>query len=50
MRDEELGINAVAPLGEFMLWVLMPRAVPSANGVYPFRVLVGALRGDWECV
>ena len=50
MRNEELGIDAFAPLGQVMLWVLMPRAVPSANGVCPFRVLVGALRGDLECV
>ena len=37
--------------GEFMLWVLMPRAVPTADGVCPFRTQVGALGGgDWECV
>ena len=34
--------------GEFMLWVLMPRAVPTADEVCPFRTQVGALRGDWE--
>ena len=28
--------------GEFMLWVLMTRAVPSADGGCPFRVLVSA--------
>ena len=50
MRNEELGINAVAPLGEFMLWVLMPRAVPTADGVCPFRAQVSAKRGEWECI
>jgi hypothetical protein len=34
--------------GEFMLWVLMPRAVPSADGVCPFRGQVGALLEDCE--
>jgi len=32
--------------GEFMLWVLMPRAVPSADEFYPFRVQYGAWSGD----
>jgi hypothetical protein len=36
--------------GEFILWVLMPRAVPTAEGFCPFRVLVGAGRGDCEYV
>ena len=34
----------------FVVWVLMPRAVPTADGVCPFRAQVGAKRGDWECV
>ena len=24
--------------------------MPSADGVFPFRALVGAKQGDWECV
>ena len=36
--------------GEFMLWVLMPRALPTADWFCHFRAQVGALRGDWECV
>ncbi|MBO5828029.1 MAG: hypothetical protein J6R59_06145 [Paludibacteraceae bacterium] len=35
--------------GEFMLWVLMPRTVPTADGVWPFRAQYGAWSGDWEC-
>jgi hypothetical protein len=35
--------------GEFLLCDSMPRAVPSADGVCPFRVLVSAKQGDWEC-
>ena len=37
--------------GEFMLWVLMPRAVPTADGVCTFRrsmergVEIGNVRG-----
>ena len=27
--------------GEFMLWVLMPRAVPTADGVLPFQGVGG---------
>ena len=50
MRNEEFGINAFAPLGQVMLWVLMPRAEPTADGFCPFRVLVGAGRGDCEYV
>ena len=34
--------------GEFMLCAPMPRAVPSADGVCPFRALVGALLEDCE--
>jgi hypothetical protein len=34
--------------GEFMLWVLMPRAVPMAEGVCSFRGQMGVLREDWE--
>jgi len=30
--------------GEFMLWVLMPRAVPTTDGFCPFKVQVGALQ------
>ncbi len=50
MRDEELGINAFAPLGRVLLCTALPRAVPTADGVCPFRVLVGAKRGEWECI
>ena len=50
MRNEELGINAVAPPAQVLLYAALLRAMPTADGVCPFRVLVGALRGDWECV
>ena len=50
MRNEELGINALAPLGRVLLCATLPRAVPTADGVCPFRVLVSAKQGDWECV
>lgn len=37
MRNEELGINAVAPLGRVLFYAPMPRAVPTADGVCPFQ-------------
>jgi len=51
MRDEELGIRneelmLLPRWGEFMLWVLMPRALPSADGVCTFRAQYGAWSGD----
>ena len=49
MRDEELGVNTFAPLGRVLFCASLPRAVPTADGFCPFRVLVGALRGDWVC-
>jgi hypothetical protein len=36
--------------GEVMLRASMPRAVPTADGVCPFRALVGAKCEEWECV
>ena len=50
MRNEELGINTFAPLGRVLFCASLPRAVPTADGVCPFNVLVGAQRGEWECV
>jgi hypothetical protein len=41
--NEELGINAVAPLGRvYVVCMSLPRAVPTADGGCPFRVLVSA--------
>ena len=48
MRNEELGINVVGPLGRVLFCASLPRAVPSADGVFPFRAQVGAKRGEWE--
>ena len=39
--NEELGINAVAPLGRVLLCTMTE---PTAEGFCPFRVLVGANR------
>jgi hypothetical protein len=36
--------------GEVMLRASMPRAVPTADEFWPFRVLVAAQRGERECV
>ena len=46
MRDEELGVNTFAPLGRVLLCAALPRAVPTADGVCPFRAQVGAKRED----
>ena len=35
--------------GEFMLCATLPRAVPTADGVCPFRAQISAKRGEWEC-
>ncbi len=50
MRNEELEIDAWGPLGRVLLCAALPRAVPTADGFCPFRVLVGAGRGDCEYV
>jgi hypothetical protein len=39
----------LARWGEFILWVLMPRAVPSADGFLPFQGVGGCAAEDWEC-
>ena len=48
IRNEELGINAVGPLGRVLFCASLPRAVPMADGVCPFRGQIGVLREDWE--
>ena len=45
MRNEELGINAVAPLGRVLLCATLPRTEPSADEFCPFRGQVGAKQG-----
>ena len=51
MRDEELGINAFAPLGRVLFCTSLPRAVLTADGVCTFRrsmergVEIGNVRG-----
>ena len=47
MRSEELML--LPRWGEFMLWVLMPRTVPTADGFCPFRGQMGAKCGEREC-
>ena len=49
MRNEELGINVVALPWRVLFCASLPRAVPTADGAWPFRALVGAWSGDCEC-
>ena len=37
MRNEELGINAFAPLGRVLFCSSLPRAESSADGFLPFQ-------------
>ena len=37
IRNEELGINAVAPLGRVLLCASLPRAELTADGFLPFQ-------------
>ena len=45
IRNEELGINVVGPTERVFLY----GAVPTTDGVWPFRAQYGAWSGDWEC-
>ncbi|MEE0912735.1 MAG: hypothetical protein U0L67_09855 [Paludibacteraceae bacterium] len=51
MRNEELGIDALAPPWRVLFCASMPRAVPTADGVCTFRrsmergVEIGNVRG-----
>ena len=44
--NEELGIDAFAQPWRVLLCAALPRAVPMADGVCPFRAQVGAKRED----
>lgn len=45
IRNEELGINAVGPLGRVLFCGAVPRAVPMADGVLQFQRADGCAAG-----